>query len=335
MLTSEIKRKAQQLGFSACGIIPANSFAEYNQYLDERVKSFPESKKLYEPLYEMAVLPENVKSIIVCSQEYAKYKIPDSLNGLIGRSLLCDGRIPYSYEFRAKLEFSDYLKTLGLDVSQPEIPNRWAAAKAGIGKFGRNNFIFSAEHGSFIRIAAWLVDKELEYDVMEEEALASACSESCQKCVQACPTKALSSALSMDRGKCVAQLSFFAKDALSEDVRAQMGRWMYGCDVCQDVCPLNKGKLKEKEEFPLLSDIEASLEYESILEMDESAYINIIFPRFWYTGKDGLWRWKCGALRSMINSGDEKYYKTIKKYCGHADAYISETARWGCGILGI
>ena len=140
----------------------------------------------------------------------------------------------------------------------------------------------------------------------------------------------------MDRGKCIAQLSFYSKDIPPEDIRTQMGSWLYGCDVCQDVCPLNKDKFTETEDFPPLAEYEEYLELEKILEMDEDTYINILYPRYYYTGKEGLWLWKCNALRSMINSGDDKYHHIIKKCCDNPDKRIKEMAKWwGCKNLNI
>ena len=69
--------------------------------------------------------------------------------------------------------------------------------------------------------------------------------------------------------------------------------------------------------------------------MDEETYINIINPRFWYTGKDGLWLWKCNALRNMINSGLNEYHQLIKQCCDDTDERIREMARWGCDKLNI
>ena len=137
----------------------------------------------------------------------------------------------------------------------------------------------------------------------------------------------------MDRGKCVTQLAYAAKDVPEEKIREQMGSWLYGCDACQDVCPYNKDKFKEEEEIPQLSQLEEYLKPENILMMDDDAYIKNIYPRFCYAGKDGLWLWKCNALRAMINSGEKKYHYFIKKFYDHTDARISKVAQWGCSVL--
>ena len=334
MTASEIKKRSLQLGFLGCGIIPAGTIDEYTRQLDERVKSFPGSKELYEPLYGMIHLPETAKSIIVCTTRYNKYKIPDSLKGRIGKCYLFDSRIQYSHDYRAKTEFEEYLKLGGSNILRCNVPARLSAAKAGLGKFGHNNFIYSREHGSYLWIDTWVIDRELEYDSADGSIHLSEC-ENCDKCIRACPTKALSGDKSMDRGKCITQFVCYAKNTLDENTRSQMGSWLYGCDVCQDACPLNKGKFAESEEYPLLAEFGEYLQPENILAMDEDTFLNTVYPRFWYGGKESLWRWKCNALRSLINSGNGKNNRLIKKYCDHEDIRVREIAQWGCRKLGI
>jgi epoxyqueuosine reductase len=232
-------------------------------------------------------------------------------------------------------EFEAYLKMLGLNILEATVPVRWAGARAGLGKFGRNNFLYDDKHGSFIIIETWVVDTELEYDKTPGDIYLTTCNDNCHKCIDACPTKALSNKLLMDAGKCICRVQFDKKDALDNDLREQMDVWIYGCDACQDVCPVNKNKFKESVEYPLLPEYEELMKPESILEMDEDTYKNILNPRFWYAGEDNLWLWKCNALRSMINSGDSKYHDLIRQACDGADDRVKEIAKWGCKKLGI
>ncbi|MCL2385931.1 MAG: hypothetical protein FWC89_00125 [Defluviitaleaceae bacterium] len=334
MTTKEIKQKAEQ-HYAACGIIPAKFFDEYTKFMDERVKTFPKSKKLYAGLYNFAQPPESAKSIIVCIQRLNKYKVPNSLRGLIGKHYLFDGRVHFSEEYRAGAEFEAYLHTLGMSVIKYEPPVRWAAARAGIGKFGRNNFIYSLEHGSNVIVRTWTVDKVLEYDEIPADFHLPECSDDCQKCVKACPTNAFTDGFSMDYAKCIAYHTFNAEELPSEEILQQMGQCLYGCDMCQDVCPANKNKFTENEPFPLLEQYEAYMQPEAVFNMTEETYNKIVNPRFWYCGENGLWRWKCSALRAMVNSKKPEYFKYIKDSLSHEDPRIQTIAQWGCRTLGL
>ncbi|MCL2248480.1 MAG: hypothetical protein FWC13_04355 [Oscillospiraceae bacterium] len=333
--SAEIKKKALELGFTSCGIIPAIAFDEYRQSLDERIKAFPQAKEHYAKLYDLVNPPKEAKSIIVCVVPYNKYKVSDFFDGLIGKMYLFDDRIPYSDGFRANKEFEMYLQTGNLKIIPYSPPDRWAAAKANVAKFGRNNFSYSHENGSYIVIATWTVDKELDYDEISQDIQLKECSDKCHLCVKACPTNAMTDGFEMNRSRCVAQLSFGAEDSLDAKTREQMGAWIYGCDVCQDVCPVNKGKLIKSEEFPLLSQFEDFMKPENILTMDDDTYINIVNPRFFYIGEDGFWMWQCNALRNLINSENPKHYELIKSFTEHENPHVREVAKWGCEKLGI
>lgn len=335
-ITAKVKKKAYELGYDLCGIIEAKTFKEYIDYLNKRVEEFPQSIHLYEGLYSMADPSKKVdwgKSIIVCIRRYNKYKIPQNLDKLFGKSFLFDGRLSCSKEYSMMNHFNEYLKELGMRTSQEEVPARWAAVKAGLGHFRKNNFFYT-EYGSWVYIDTWIVDLEMEYD-QEPDTEIKVCPENCRRCIEACPTKALSGAYSMDRGICVAHLSYNSSELLSEDLMDKMGTWMYGCDICQDVCPMNKNRWSEEEDFPDLESIQELLTLENILAMDENTLLKILQPRFWYIGKDRIWLWKCNAIRAMVNSGDNKYHQLIKDACGSNEDKIRNTALWACKRLGI
>lgn len=170
---------------------------------------------------------------------------------------------------------------------------------------------------------------------MESDNGIQACPENCRRCIESCPTKALSEDYSMDCGICIAQLSFYSSELPSEEIRDKMGTWVYGCDICQDVCPMNKKKWSEEEDFPGLENIEALLSLEKILTMDENTLLEVLHPRFWYISKDRIWLWKCNAIRAMVNSGDNKYHQLIKAACDDNNDKIRTMALWACKRLGI
>lgn len=300
-MTAAIKAKALELGYSSCGIIPAEAFTEFERALEERIQTFPESKERYEWQRGKGTPPENAKSIIVCVCGYNHYKFPGKMTEHFGKYYLAHSSVPYSPGFRMKAEFEAFLQVSGLRIINfAEPPARWAAVKAGLGKFSRNNFFYTNENGSYNGIDVWTVDAELDYDSWDGNALMPGCTENCRKCIDACPTKAMSGDFAMDCGKCVAFL-MFANVQKSAETEAMMGRWLYGCDACQDVCPLNKGKLTEEAEFPLLAQYQDYVTPEAILAMDEETFANIMYPRFPRAGKDGFVKWKDNAKRAVKN----------------------------------
>jgi epoxyqueuosine reductase len=177
------------------------------------------------------------------------------------------------------------------------------------------------------------VNVELQYD--ERVASIEACPKDCRKCIDACPTGALAEPFAMDRGMCIAQLSFYSASLPSDHVRDQMGTWLYGCDVCQDVCPKNKNAWTGEREFPGLDSIVDLLSPEKIAEMDETTFLEKIQPRFWYIGKESIWLWKSNAIRAMANSRDAKYHVYLRQACGDSDENVSSMASWACTKLGI
>ncbi|HEY8890809.1 MAG TPA: 4Fe-4S double cluster binding domain-containing protein [Clostridium sp.] len=335
-ISTKVKKKAYELGYDLCGIIEAKSFKEFSEYLNVRVEKFPSSTHLYKNLIGLAEPLEKApwgKSIIVCIRRYNKYKVPENLDKLFGKVFLFDGRVENSKEYYGNILFTQYLENQGMKTCQEEVSARWAAVKAGLGYFGKNNFVYT-EFGSFVWIDTWIVDLRMEYDKESDDKMHS-CPEHCHRCVDACPTKALCEDYTMDRGSCIAHLSFYSSELPSEDIRNQMGTWMYGCDKCQDVCPMNKGKWSDEEHFPEIDNITNLLSLEQILTMDENTFLNVIIPRFWYISKDRIWLWKCNAIRAMVNSKDNKYYDLIKEACKDNNDKIKTMAIWACNKLEI
>jgi epoxyqueuosine reductase len=249
----------------------------------------------------------------------------------IGKAYLVDGRLKYSKEYSQRLEFEAYLDGLGLKTAYSIIPARLAAINAGLGHMGSNNFFYTKKFGSWVFIETWVIDAELEYD---QPTSSFNCPEGCNKCIDACPTGALNKPFSMNRGKCIAQLTI-GPDLKSEELKTKMGTWVYGCDICQNVCPMNKHKWEEKEDFVDLSDVIQYLSLESLWKMDEKTFLEVIQPRFWYIGQDGLWIWKYNVLRAMANSGDKKYHEYIKEALEDRDHNIRNMAIWACQKSGI
>ena len=118
--------------------------------------------------------------------------------------------------------------------SAPVMDKAWAA-KSGLGWMGKNTNLISKKVGSFFFIAELIIDLELEYDL----PVADHCG-SCTACIDACPTEALIAPYQIDGSKCISYLTIELKEAIPEEFQAKMEQWVFGCDVCQSVCPWNR-----------------------------------------------------------------------------------------------
>jgi len=330
---SRIKNKAKELGFSFCGISDASSFENFIENVEKRINHFPQSKGLYEKLIKYGY-PEKsaewAKSIITCISRYGKFRIPTGLRNLVGKCYLVDGRLPYSQQYVACQQFGIWLKGTGLRTCRDAVTARWSAVRAGIGQFGKNNFIFSP-HGSWITIHTWVVDREMEYD---HPSLSVACPEDCTRCIDVCPTRALEGPLMMNYGDCIAHLTYRTPSLPPLRFRAKMGTWLYGCDMCQDVCPLNNKCWEEEGEFPGLDEFSQILTLKNLSEMDDDSLIQTIYPKLWYIEKDRLWLWRCNILRAMANSKNKDYIQYIQPALKHSNEDIREMAVWAYERVG-
>jgi len=331
-LTTTIKQKARELGYVSCGITDASPFTEYLDAIEQRIHRYPESAHLYQNLRENGYpkkQAEWAQSVIVCISRYGKYKLLQGLSQYFGKCYLVDGRWPNTKEYLAFDAFQTFLKGLGLSVISPRLTDRWAAARAGLGQFGKNNFIYTT-NGSWIGIKVLLVNEVLDYDAPQT---ISPCPDQCTRCIDACPTHALERPFMMNFSRCIAHLTFNLTTLPPEGVRKSMGTWIYGCDVCQNVCPLNYEKWESTEDFQQLNDVSHELTLDHLFRMTQPVYEQIIHPRFWYIAKEHLWIWKSNILRAMANSGEARYHHLIKEACNDPNEHIQQMAHWAEQII--
>ncbi len=119
--------------------------------------------------------------------------------------------------------------------SAPVLDKAWAK-RAGLGWIGKNTNLINTKTGSFFFLAELIVDIELEYDI---PATADHCG-TCTRCIDACPTEAIVAPYIVDGSRCISYLTIELKNEIPQEFRGKMDNWMFGCDVCQDVCPWNK-----------------------------------------------------------------------------------------------
>ncbi len=302
-----IKKIALDCGYSACGITGIELFQEFNQVLHERISRFPDVAQLYIPLIEKMDFHSSAPwahSIIVCIRRYGKYIIPNGLDAYFGRYYLFDRRIPECPDHRIAIQFENSINKLKIRARRGGVPYRWAGARAGITRFGKNCFSYS-EHGSWIDFDAWLVDIELPAD---KPTMNSECPEKCRICIDACPTGALLEPFVMRRDRCIAHLTYEAPEPIAPDLWSKMGKWIYGCDVCQRVCPMNKGKWESIETAEWLEKISDFLSPKALSKMDKEPYVTNVHPYFWYIPADNLIRWHVNANRALQYSSEPEEY---------------------------
>jgi epoxyqueuosine reductase len=306
VFASKIVERALALNFERCGVVGVDKMKGFGEKLTERIERFPESEGMYRRFFSFADPREQIPwaaSVVVCSWRYGVYSAPKGLEGRIGKSYLFDERRDSDSEgYRARAALQQYMtEELGLRVAASHdygiTSCRWAAHSAGIGTIRNNNF-FYGDHGSYYSLSVFLTDREMEYIHTPTH---KPCSDGCGLCVKNCPTGALAAPYAMRGVTCVSFLTNKApNNALFERYSSKIGDWIYGCDVCQDVCPFNHGQTGDRE-FPGLEELSGSLSLENIVTMDYGFLRSQIVPKFWYIEEKDVWKWKRNALFALLN----------------------------------
>jgi epoxyqueuosine reductase len=202
----------------------------------------------------------------------------------------------------------------------PVVERVWAAA-AGIGAWGKNTCLLHPEHGSWFFLGEAITDLDLASDT----PLPDMCG-SCTDCLEACPTGALPAPYVLDATRCISYLTIELKGAIPEEQRPGLGRHVFGCDICQDVCPWNRKRRQHGgdpfEPRPGL----AAPDLTDLSGLDEAAFRD----RF---RKSPLKRAKRrGLLRNVAvalgNSGDASRIPLLDALAGDDDPVVREHARW-------
>jgi epoxyqueuosine reductase len=333
-IEQKISQKASELGIHKCGIIRPQAMADYADRLRERMGRIPNGEKVYGNFLGFANITERVpwaQSIIVLVFHYGHYILPDaSIAKSYAKYYLVDSRFNAdAAERKMLLLFDDYLRELGLKTVWNEHPGitamRWAAHKAGLGIIRKNNFFYT-EKGSWVHIAAIATDREME--LTEKHSLPE-CPVDCNKCVKACPTKSLSGPYTMNMPTCVSRLTTSNEaDSYDDTTNRQIGKRIYGCDVCQDICPMNKNKWENKDIFPNLSSLSDFLLPETILESSYEDIEKNLTAKFFYIKKESIWRWKLNAINALVNNYKAGYDTLIRRSLEDRHDIVRRKAEW-------
>ena len=240
-----IKQKAEKFGFQSCGISKAEFLEEEAPRLETWLnKGYHGEMKYMENHFDKRLNPtllvDGAKSVISLSYNYfPKVKIDEINNFKISKYAYGEDYHEVIKDILKEMvaELQEEIGEFGFRVfvdSAPVLEKAWAR-KSGLGWVGKNANLITKKHGSFYFLAEIICDLELEYDL----AVTDHCG-SCRACIDACPTQAIVSDRIVDGSKCISYATIELKNEIPDYFNGKMDDWMFGCDVCQDVCPWNR-----------------------------------------------------------------------------------------------
>ena len=337
-LRARLKALALELGFARVGIACAEPLAEDAARLAQWLAAGHHG--------QMAYLAENVevrsdpthagmlpsaRSVIVLATAYAQSAALEGVApGRIAR--YAQGRDYHALLYDRTRPLRRLLRAAGAHVraavdTLPVLERAWAV-RAGLGFVGKNACLIIPGLGSHVLLTVLITSAELTPDAPQRERCGS-----CRLCLDACPTRAFVGPRQLDARRCISYLTIEHEGPIAEELRAQMGGWLFGCDVCQDVCPFNRSAPD-----PVLGpdpfaprERWAELGAEDFLRMDEQT-----FDRYSRgsalrrAGRDSMAR---NAAIVLGNCGDKRHLPVLQRSAADRSPVVASAARWALGRL--
>jgi len=348
-ITIVVKQAAQGAGFELCGIAPVRDFSELKhfpewiasghagemKYLEARDNAGNLKRASLQSVFPWA------RSVVVCVLNYNtahpySTQVNDQERGWISRYAW--SREDYHEAVMRRLRVVEArLKecvscadgrrlTTCCYVDTGPLVERVYAKYAGVGWIGKNTCILNQKMGSWLFLGVILTSLELEPDLPAPDRCGT-----CTRCIDACPTGAFVAPYQLDSKRCISYLTIEKRDALPESMRAGIGRHVFGCDICQDVCPWNrKAPTTAAPEFqprdglvnPALEWL-ATMSAETFREMFRRSPLR-------RAKRTGLRR---NAVIAMGNSGTPRFRQVLQRLAVDDDPIVAESARWASGRL--
>lgn len=245
-ISALIKNKSKSLGLQDCGILPVDFLAEEKKHYKNWLENKMNGEMAYmvrniEKRLDPRELFENAKTIIVVLQNYS----PKETQLDPAAPVLSKYAYGTDYHFILKDKLKELLQFIQTEIqpcngrafvdSAPVLERAWAK-RAGLGWIGKNSNLISVDQGSFFFIGELILDVELPFDV--PKLVRDHCG-SCTRCIDACPTKAIVADRVVDARLCISYQTIELKGKLDKNLAGQFENRVFGCDICQDVCPWN------------------------------------------------------------------------------------------------
>lgn len=281
LTAAHIKRRARDAGFDKVGIVPAEGLAAEGGRLREWLARGYHGEMAWmardpEKRSDPRLLMPGARSVVVVAMNYytehshadnpdlgkiSRYAWGDDYHDVLGEKLR---------ELRDWIIAEEPAATVKLCVDTSPFMDKAWAARAGLGWIGKHTNLITRDLGSWVFIGSLILDIELEYD---HEPVDDHCG-SCTACLDACPTGAIVEPYVVDSRKCISYATIELRDEqLPADIADNLNGWLYGCDICQDVCPWNRFERATDEPCFQPRKQETSLDLESIGEMEHEQYV--------------------------------------------------------------
>jgi epoxyqueuosine reductase len=324
MTGAELTRLATELGIDAVGVAPAVGYEDTERHIRERrERGLFADMRFTMARPEVSCHPESLvdgaKSVIAAALCYYRDGSEPGVD---------EGRLPrYTWrdEYALLRERLDALgRRLGgsyrVLVDDNDHVDRAAAVRAGVAFYGKNTMAITRRHGSWVVLGVLVSDVEIELS----PPLELDCGD-CRLCIDACPTGALDEPGVLDATKCLSYWSQ-APAPIPEAYRAEVGKMVYGCDICQDVCPWNRGVEKRRRAIESAEAASGNVSLVEWLERDGDDLV-VDFDRLYVPRNDPRWL-RRNALVAAGNVASEALAAVVARYVDDPDPILRETADW-------
>ena len=341
-----MKQAAREAGFELAGIAPVREFSELQRFSEWIAAGRAGEMKYMEARDETGSLKRAslqsvapwARSVIVCAINYNtaqpySTETQDPDRGWISRYAWSQEDYHETVMRRLRLIESELKQSASRQGDCPDniqtrcyvdtgpLVERVYAKHAGVGWIGKNTCILNQKMGSWLFLGVILTSLELEPDLPAPDRCGT-----CTRCIDACPTDALVAPYQLDSNRCISYLTIEKRGAIPQEMREGMGRHVFGCDICQDVCPWNrKAPATGAGEFqPREGLVNPALEW--LAEMSPEEFREKFHRSPIRRAKrNGLRR---NAVIAMGNSGDRRLVPVLEKLADDEDELVAEHARW-------
>ena len=330
-----VKAAARRAGFDACGIARAAPLDPGP--LDRMLARGFEADMAWlrtqrDARLDPARLLPGVRSVVAVALAYHAGGAPGAPEGAGEIARYARGRDYHGVMKRrlgamaAELAAADPgARTLPTSDVAPVMEKAWAQ-RAGIGWIGKNGCLLTPEHGSWVVLGTVLVDRELEPDAPHPDRCGS-----CEACLPACPTGAIPEPGVVDARRCISFWTIERRGPIPGEIAGRLGRWVFGCDACQTVCPWNDAARRGSDPELLPRPGREALALDDLLALSEDEYR----ARFYGTSLararfDGLLR---NAILIAGGTGDGRWSEAIRRHLASPHEAVRAAAEWAVAAL--